>query len=101
MGTLYWQLNDCWPGPSWSGRDYYGRWKALQYYASEAFRPRLVSSVIEEGKLCTYVVSDELKDRKADLILTAVDRQGRQLYRQVLKNITIKANTSRKYYSAD
>ncbi|HVI49492.1 MAG TPA: glycoside hydrolase family 2 protein [Chitinophaga sp.] len=101
MGTLYWQLNDCWPGPSWSGRDYHGRWKALQYYASEAFRPRLVSSVIEEGKLCTYVVSDELKDRTADLILTAVDMQGKQLYRQELKNITIPANTSRKFYSTD
>jgi beta-mannosidase len=30
-GTLYWQINDCWPAPSWSSLDYFGNWKALQY----------------------------------------------------------------------
>ncbi len=37
MGTLYWQLNDCWPVASWSSIDYYGNWKALHYRAQELF----------------------------------------------------------------
>ena len=37
MGTLYWQLNDCWPVASWSSIDCYGNWKALHYRARDLF----------------------------------------------------------------
>lgn len=50
MGTIYWQLNDCWPTASWASIDYFGRWKALQYYAKRFFAPVLLSCE-EEGCL--------------------------------------------------
>ena len=50
MGTVYWQLNDCWPVASWSSIDYYGRWKAMHYYAKRFFSP-LMLSCEEEGLL--------------------------------------------------
>ncbi len=37
MGTLFWQLNDCWPGPSWSIIDYYQRPKKGYYTVKKAF----------------------------------------------------------------
>lgn len=43
MGAIYWQLNDCWPVISWSSVDYYGRWKALHYYAKRFFAPVMIS----------------------------------------------------------
>ena len=43
MGAVYWQLNDCWPVISWSSIDYWGRCKALHYYARRFFAPVLVS----------------------------------------------------------
>ena len=43
MGTLYWQLNDIWPVASWSSIDYYGRLKALHYFAKRFFSPVLLS----------------------------------------------------------
>ncbi len=39
MGTLPWQLNDCWPGPSWSLVDYGGRWKPAMEVVERLYRP--------------------------------------------------------------
>ena len=50
MGTLIWQLNDCWPVTSWASIDYFGRWKALHYYEKRFFAPVLISCE-EEGTL--------------------------------------------------
>ena len=38
MGTLFWQLNDCWPGPSWSLIDYEGNWKPGMYEVQRLYR---------------------------------------------------------------
>ena len=50
MGSLYWQLNDCWPVASWSSIDYYGRWKALHYGARRFYAPVTIS-IREEKEL--------------------------------------------------
>ena len=38
MGTLLWQLNDCWPVASWSITDYSRKPKAAWYAVKEAYR---------------------------------------------------------------
>ena len=45
MGSLYWQINDTWPGPTWSSIDYFGRWKALHYMARAFYSPLLVTGL--------------------------------------------------------
>lgn len=56
MGAVYWQLNDIWPGASWSSIDYNYRWKALQYHARRFFAPHLLSceeeSMASQGLTC-------------------------------------------------
>ena len=63
MGTLYWQLNDIWPVASWSGIDYYGRYKALQYFAKRFYQPVMISC-LEAGEQETrkYVTYDRSVD---------------------------------------
>ena len=60
MGALYWQLNDCWPVASWSSLDYYGRWKALHYYAKRFYQP-IFPSVKEDNKSIEFWVSNDLR----------------------------------------
>jgi beta-mannosidase len=44
MGSLYWQLNDCWPVASWSSIEFTGRWRALHHAARRFFSPSVVSA---------------------------------------------------------
>lgn len=76
MGSLYWQLNDCWPVASWSSIDYYGRWKALQYYARRFYAPVLISPHLDNGVLSAYVVSDKTTAQTADLNLRIMHFDG-------------------------
>ncbi|MDR2150979.1 MAG: glycoside hydrolase family 2 protein [Spirochaetaceae bacterium] len=66
MGTLYWQVNDCWPVASWASIDYYGRWKALHYFAKRFFAPVLISCH-EEGILTQNPNPNAQPDLKAAL----------------------------------
>src|SRR5690625_2023260 len=65
MGSLYWQLNDCWPVASWSSIDYFGRWKALHYFAKRFYDPILLSIEEEGTDAAIYVTNDTLEDIKA------------------------------------
>ena len=79
MGSIFWQLNDCWPVASWSSIDYYGRWKALQYYARRFYAPILVSPHVEEGSLKVYIVSDKVKAEPVTLRARLMDFDGKVL----------------------
>jgi len=74
-GTLYWQLNDCWPVASWSSLDYFGRWKALHYAARCFYAPLLLS--IEDAPPCQsiFLSSDLLEEWQGSVhwALTTLD----------------------------
>ena len=96
MGSIFWQLNDCWPVVSPSSIDYYGRWKALQYYARRFYSPLLVSSRVKDGSLRVSVVSDETTPTAASLRVRVMKFDGVVLHTET-QNIAIPALSSKVY----
>lgn len=62
-GAIYWQLNDCWPGQSWSSIDYYFGLKALHYYSKKFYATHLVS-VREDNYGLTAHISNDTAEKK-------------------------------------
>jgi beta-mannosidase len=93
MGTLYWQLNDCWPVTSWSGMDFYGNWKALQYTVRELYKDIMVS-IIDDGENTTvHLVSDRLTETQGELSLFLTGFSGEKI-ELMNDKISLEANTS-------
>ncbi|MFW5959550.1 MAG: beta-mannosidase [Chitinivibrionales bacterium] len=76
MGSLYWQIDDCWPAASWSGIDYYRRWKALHYYVKRAFKETILSFYENEETLSLYAVTDSSVGVACVLRLYLIDFKG-------------------------
>jgi len=98
MGTLYWQLNDCWPAISWSSIDYFGNWKALQYKAKNAFENILISSVIENNRVKTFVINDTFDIVYGNLKLKIIDFYGKEIWSDA-KEIEVFGNSSEQFYN--
>ncbi|HEX3184819.1 MAG TPA: glycoside hydrolase family 2 protein [Pyrinomonadaceae bacterium] len=99
MGALYWQINDCWPVASWSSIDYFGRWKALQYYAKRFYSDLLISPTVHDGDLQLYVVSDRVNAVPAKITVTVMSFDGSTL-KTLERDVTIAPLTSRSYFDA-
>jgi beta-mannosidase len=97
MGSLYWQINDCWPVASWSSIDYFGRWKALQYYARRFYSELLISPSVQKDYLRLFVVSDRPKALPAKIRVTLMDFDGNTL-KSFAQDINIAPLTSRSYF---
>jgi beta-mannosidase len=100
MGSLYWQLNDCWPVTSWSTTDYYKQQKAAFYTVKNCFKPITIIADESESFINVYIVSDELKNRKSTLIIDHKKLNGESIFKEE-KEVEVQANMSKTYYQID
>ena len=100
MGSLYWQLNDCWPVASWASIDYYGRWKALHYYARRFYDDVVISPFLHDDKVDVYVISDKLQPLSSTIHMRLLDFSGNSLLDQT-KDVQVPAQSNAIYFSVD
>jgi len=80
MGSLYWQLNDCWPVTSWSTLDYYGNWKAAHYQVKESFAPILLAVTENADGLYIIGSNDNLEVKEGIVTAKLIDFSGKELW---------------------
>jgi len=83
MGSLYWQLNDVWPGASWSSIDYFGHWKALHYHARRFFADVAVAALRDEDGVTRFsLLNDGRQPLTAQWRVRVMEVDGREFARQ-------------------
>ncbi|CAH0210850.1 Exo-beta-D-glucosaminidase [Massilia sp. Bi118] len=104
MGSLYWQLNDVWPGASWSSLDWFGRWKALQYHARRFYAPVAVAALRDAaGKTTVSLLNDRTQPVRGELRLRVMSLDGKLLRdeRKKVELAPLSASRMADYVDAD
>ncbi|MEV4709878.1 glycoside hydrolase family 2 protein [Micromonospora sp. NPDC049374] len=76
MGTIVWQLNDCWPVTSWAAIDGDGRRKPLWYALRRAYADRLLTVQPRDGGLALVAVNDGGLPWQASITVTRLTLAG-------------------------
>ncbi len=94
MGSLYWQINDCWPTISWATVDYFGNYKAAHYEAKRAFAPTILSHEIRNDSILIFGITDSLNNQDLFLQFYETNSLGQILGESHSKKVLLKGNSS-------
>jgi len=100
MGSIYWQLNDCWPVTSWSSIDWFGRQKALHYQVRRSFANLIVSAEENDGVLSVFIVNDNLEPQNGVLTVKLLSFDGGEIW-NTSKAVTVGANDNKSHFKID
>lgn len=88
MGSIYWQLNDSWPVASWSSIDYYGRLKALHYFAKR-FYQSVSLGLFNDGDKIAINVANESRDTFNGYIRAGVRKNDFTSVYEITRDVSV------------
>jgi beta-mannosidase len=80
MGTLYWQLNDCWPAISWSSLDFNGQWKAFHHKLKTLYAPVLIIPEFSGDSLNVFLSNDDPHLQSGELHIKLMGFDGKEIF---------------------
>ena len=92
-GTLFWQLNDCWPTQSWAVIDSEGEPKAAYFACKKFYAPVLLSLVREGASVTAHLVNDTLQPLTGQITWTVATFDGETLHEETAK-VSVEANAA-------
>lgn len=101
MGTLFWQLNDCWPCISWSTIDYYGRWKAAQYKMKECYAPLILSIHSNQDSVYAFTISNEKREQFQGVLKCLVIKNDFSILKEVGISVEVEGFQSKEVFNVD
>lgn len=96
MGSLIWQLNDCWPVVSWSLIDYYKKPKAAYYQVKHSFSDVLISVNEADTAFEVFLISDLKDDKLLTLQVGYSNFKGKIVFNKDFQ-VYLKSEKSLKY----
>ena len=96
-GTLFWQLNDCWPGPSWSVIDFSGRPKLAYSVVKDRYQPMVIIPQRQEDEVNIFVLTEDQNQDSAQLLIELLNHNGTRVW-SVRKTLALRGKTKHLVY---
>lgn len=97
MGTLFWQLNDCWPGASWSVLDYHLNKKIAYHEVKKWFSPAIAICEIKNEMIQFRIHSDQFFE--GEMRISFVNHNVQETFKRIEEKFSLKALQSKTVFT--
>lgn len=93
MGSILWQLNDCWPVTSWAAIDGAGREKPLYFAMAQCYEPFLLTITRSDAGLAVNLINNSARNLSGELSVKLLDYSGKE-HIAFSKTVELAANSA-------
>ena len=101
LGSIYLQLNDIWPGPSWSSLEYSGKWKLLMYASKKFYEDIYLAFFPKDNKIYAYLYNDTNQDLHYQLTVKYLKFDGTEYKKDATAKGSVTSDGNKEIFSEE